>query len=141
MLEDVIGVGIAHERFALLLVASFALLALVLAAIGLYGVLRYSVSRRTRELSIRLALGAPVRTVRSMIVRDGARLAIAGIVLGSLAALAATRSLQTLLFGVSATDPVAFGAAACVLGGVAILASWIPARAATKADPMQAVRE
>lgn len=130
-----------RERFALLLVASFALLALVLAAIGLYGVLRHSVSRRTRELSIRLALGAPVRTVRSMIVRDGARLAIAGIVLGSISALAATRSLQTLLFGVSATDPVAFIAAACMLGGVAILASWIPARAATKADPLRAVRE
>jgi predicted lysophospholipase L1 biosynthesis ABC-type transport system permease subunit len=141
MLEDVIGRGIAHERFALLLVATFALLALVLAAVGLYGVLRYSVSRRMRELSIRLALGAPVRTVRTMIVRDGARLATVGIVLGSIAALAATRSLQTLLFGVSSTDPVAFVAAAGVLGSVAALASWFPARAATRADPMQAVRE
>jgi predicted permease len=141
LLEDVIGRGIAHERFALLLVASFALLALVLAAVGLYGVLRYSVSRRTRELSIRLALGAPVGTVRSMIVGDGARLAIIGIVLGSITALAATRALHTLLFGVSSTDPMVFVAAACVLGSVAVLASWIPARAATKADPMHAVRE
>ena len=80
-------------------------------------------------------------TVRSMIVGDGARLVIAGIVLGSIAALAATRSLHTLLFGVSSTDPVVFVAAACVLGSIAVLASWIPARAVTKADPMHAVRE
>jgi predicted permease len=141
MLEDVIGGGIAQERFALLLVASFAALALVLAAVGIYGVLSYSVTRRSREMGIRMALGAPAAAVRSMVVRDGGRLAAVGIGVGLIAAFAATRALQSLLFGVSATEPLVFGAAACVLVGVAMFASWIPARAATKADPLQAVRD
>jgi predicted permease len=140
MLEDVIGGGVAQERFALLLVAAFALLALALAAVGVYGVLRCSVSQRTREMGIRMALGAPARAVRSMIVRDGARLATIGIGAGCMTALAATRSLRSLLFGVSATEPLVFVTAAGVLGCVAIVASWIPARTATKADPLQAVR-
>jgi predicted permease len=140
MLEDVIGGGVAQEQFALFLVAGFALLALMLAAIGIYGVLAYSVSQRTREMGIRMALGAPARAVRSMIVQDGARLAAIGIGVGFVAALAATRSLQSLLFGVSPTEPLVFVAAAGVLGGVAMFASWIPARTATKADPLQAVR-
>src|SRR5262249_40391143 len=92
MLEDVIGGGVAQDRFALMLVASFALLALVLAAIGIYGALSYSVSTRSREMGIRIALGAPVGAVRSMIVRDGGRLAAAGIAIGSAGAIAATRS-------------------------------------------------
>jgi putative ABC transport system permease protein len=141
MLEDVIGAGVAQERFALLLVASFALLALVLAAVGIYGVLSYSVSRRSREMGIRMALGAPAGAVRSMIVRDGGRLAAVGIGLGVVVSLAATRALGSLLFGVSATEPLVFVAAASVLVAVAIAASWIPARAATKADPLQAVRD
>jgi putative ABC transport system permease protein len=141
MLDDVVGGGTAQEQFAMLLVASFALLALSLAAIGIYGVLTYSVSLRKREMSVRLALGAPVRAVRSMIVRDGARLAALGIAVGLVAALGATRSLQSLVFGVSTTEPRVFAAAAAVLGCIAILASWIPARAATNADPLQVVRE
>jgi ABC-type antimicrobial peptide transport system permease subunit len=91
MLDDVIGAGVAQERFALLLVASFALLALVLAAVGIYGVLSYSVSRRSREMGIRMALGAPAASVRTLIVRDGGRLAALGIVLGCAGAYAATR--------------------------------------------------
>jgi predicted permease len=141
MLEDVIGGGVAQERFALLLVGGFALLALMLAALGIYGVLTYSVNRRTREMGIRMALGASTRAVRSMIVRDGARLAAIGIGVGFVTALAATRSLQSLLFGVSATEPLVFAGAAGVLGCVAIAASWVPARRATKADPLQAVRD
>ena len=141
LLEDVIGGGIAQERFALLLVASFALLALVLAAVGIYGVLSYSVSRRSREMGIRMALGAPAAAVRSMVVRDGGRLAAIGIGLGFVVAFAATRTLGSLLFGVSATEPLVFAAAGAVLVGVAILASWLPARAATKADPLHAVRD
>jgi putative ABC transport system permease protein len=140
MLEDVIGGGVAQEQFALFLVAAFALLALMLAAVGIYGVLSYSVSQRTREMGIRMALGAPARSVRSMIVRDGARLAAIGIGVGVVAAVAATRSLRSLLFGVSPTEPLVFIAAAGVLAGVAVVASWIPARAATRADPLQAVR-
>ena len=141
MLDDVIGAGVAQERFALLLVASFALLALVLAAVGIYGVLSYSVSRRTREMGIRMALGAPAASVRTLIVRDGARLAAVGIVLGCAGGYAATRALRSLLFEVSATEPLVFISAAAVLGLVAMAASWIPARAATKADPLQAVRD
>jgi putative ABC transport system permease protein len=141
MLDEVIGRGTAQEQFALVLVVSFALLALALAAIGIYGVLAYSVSLRTREMSVRIALGAPARAMRSMILRDGTRLAALGIGIGLLAALGVTRSLQALLFEVSATEPVVFAAAALILGSVAVIASWIPARAATKADPLQAVRD
>src|SRR6185436_5121031 len=141
MLDDVIGSGVAQERFALLLVASFALLALVLASVGIYGVLSYSVSRRARELGIRMALGAPDASVRTLIVRDGGRLAALGIVLGCAGAYAATRVLRSMLFEVSATEPLVFVSAAAVLGLVAMAASWIPARAATKADPLQAVRD
>jgi putative ABC transport system permease protein len=141
MLEDVLGRGVAQERFALLLVASFALLALVLAAIGIYGVLSYSVSRRSREMGIRMALGAPAGAVRSMIVRDGGRLTAIGIGLGFVVALAATRALGSLLFGVSATEPLVFATAGVAVVGVAMVASWMPARAATKADPLRAVRD
>jgi putative ABC transport system permease protein len=141
MLDDVIGGGVAQERFALRLVGAFALLALVLAAVGIYGVLSYAVSRRRREMGIRMALGAPAGTVRSMVVRDGGRLALAGIACGSAGAIAATRFLRSLLFGVSATEPAVFAAAAAVLAGVALVASWIPARTATKVDPLEAVRD
>jgi putative ABC transport system permease protein len=141
MLDDVIGVGVAQERFALLLIAGFAMLALVLAAVGLYGVLSYSVSRRSREMGIRMALGAPAAAVRSMIVRDGGRLAVIGLVLGFAGAIAATRFLRSLLFEVSATEPLVFAAAAAVLALVAVMASWIPAHAATKVDPLIAVRD
>jgi putative ABC transport system permease protein len=141
MLDDVIGAGVAQERFALLVVASFALLALVLAAVGIYGVLSYTVSRRTREMGIRMALGAPAASVRALIVRDGGRLAALGIVIGCVGAYAATRVLRSLLFEVSATEPLVFVSAASVLGLVAMAASWIPARAATRANPLEAVRD
>lgn len=138
-LEDVIGGGIAQERFAMLLLSAFAVLALVLAAVGIYGVLSYSVSRR-REMGIRMALGAPAGAVRALIVRDGGRLAAAGVVLGLAGAYAATRALGSLLFGVSATEPLVFAAASALLSAVALAASWIPARAATRIDPLDAVR-
>ena len=141
MLDDVIGGGVAQERFALLLLVAFALLALVLAAVGIYGVLSYSVSRRRREMGIRMALGAPAGTVRYMVVRDGGRLTLAGIACGSAGAITATRFLRSLLFGVSATEPAVFAAAAAVLAGVALVASWIPAQTATKVDPLEAVRD
>ncbi len=140
MLTEVIGGGIAQERFALLLIGAFAVLALVLAAVGIYGVLSYAVTRRRREMGIRMALGAPARAVWSLVLRDGARLAAIGVVLGLAGAYAATRVLQSLLFGVSATDPIVFGLAAITLATVALVASWIPARAATRVDPLTAVR-
>jgi putative ABC transport system permease protein len=141
LLEDVIGAGVAQERFALLLVASFAALALVLAAVGIDGVLSYSVSRRRREMGIRMALGAPAGAIRSMIVRDGGRLVVTGVASGLVGAFAATRFLRSLLFGVSTTEPLVFAAAAAVIAGTAMLAIWIPARAATRADPLEIVRD
>jgi len=140
MLDDVIGGSVAQERFALRLVAAFAILAVVLAAVGVYGVLSYSVTRRSHEMAIRMALGAPAGAVRSLIVRDGGRLAMLGVALGMTAAYGATRTLGSLLFGVSATDPTVFVAAAGVLALVAMCASWIPAHAATKVDPLDSVR-
>ena len=140
MLADVIGRGVAQERFAMLVVGAYAALALVLAAVGVYGVLSYSVSRRRREMGIRLALGAQTRSVRGLIVREGAVLATAGVAIGLAAAIAATRVLDTLLFGVSATDALTFTAGAAILLLVACVASWIPARAATRVDPIEALR-
>jgi len=141
MLEDVIADGVSQERFALGLVASFALLAMVLAAIGVYGVLSYSVSRRSREMGIRMALGAPAGAVRALIVRDGGRLAALGVGLGVVLAFGATRALNVLLFGVNPVDPAVFAASAVALAAVGLAASWIPARAATKLDPIHAVRD
>ena len=137
MLTDVIGLGIAQERFALLLVGSFAG---VRAAVGIYGVLSYAVQRRSREMGARMALGAPAGTVRALVVRDGGRLASVSVVLGLVGAYAATQALPVLLFGVSATVPIVFAACAASLGFVALAASWILALAATKVNPLDAVR-
>jgi putative ABC transport system permease protein len=139
-LPDLIGRGIAQERFALLLVVIFAALALALAAIGVYGVLSYAVSLRRREMGIRMALGAPAGAVRALIVRDGVRLIAAGVLLGLTGAWMATSTLRSMLFGVSPTDPIAFAVAPLALGLVALAASWLPARAATKVTPLEAVQ-
>jgi putative ABC transport system permease protein len=140
LLSEVVGRSTAQERFAMLAVGVYALLALMLAAVGLYGLLSYMVGTRQREIGIRLALGAQIRSVRSLVVREGAVLAVAGIIVGVGAALAATRALSTLLYGVSARDPVAFGFAAAALLAIATTATWLPARTATKIDPMHALR-
>jgi predicted permease len=140
MLTEVVGLGIAQERFALILVGSFAGLALALAAVGIYGVLSYNVQRRRREMGIRMALGAPGGAVRALIVRDGGRLAIVGVVFGLVGAYAAAHALQVLLFSVTTTDPIVFATCAAAVALVALAASWIPARAATKVNPLDAVR-
>ncbi len=139
-LSEVVGRSIAQERFAMLAVGVYALLALMVAAVGLYGLLSYMVGTRHREIGIRLALGAQIRSVRSLVVREGAVLAIGGVIVGLAAALAATRALTTLLYGVSARDPLTFGVAAAALLAIAMTATWLPARTATKIDPMQALR-
>ncbi|MGB9179654.1 MAG: FtsX-like permease family protein, partial [Pyrinomonadaceae bacterium] len=118
----------------------FAALALTLASVGIYGVMAYSVSQRTHEIGIRLALGAQSSDVLKMIVGQGMALAAIGIVIGLAVALTLTRLLSSLLFGVSATDPVTFTGIALLLACVAFLASYIPARKATKVDPMVALR-
>jgi ABC-type antimicrobial peptide transport system permease subunit len=140
LLTDVIGLGISQERFALIVIGAYALLALLLAGVGLYGVLSYSVRRRQREMSLRMALGAETATVRSLVMRDGLRLTAIGVAIGLVGAAFATRALASLLFGVSPTDPAIFAAASATLIAVSLGASWLPARLATQANPIEALR-
>lgn len=135
-----LGRGLAQPRFLALLLGLFAGLALALAAVGLYGLISYSVSRRTHEIGIRMALGATQREVLSMVVEQGAVLAAIGGAVGLVAAFALTRLMASLLYGVGSTDPLTFGAVSLLLAGVALLASYVPARQATKVDPMVALR-
>jgi putative ABC transport system permease protein len=127
-------------RFAAGLATGFGLLALTLATMGLYGMMAYAVSRRTREIGIRVTLGAQGRDVLKLVIGRGMLLVIAGVVIGLAGAFALTRVLSSLLFGVSATDPLTFIAITLLLIAVALLACWIPARRATKVDPMVALR-
>jgi ABC-type antimicrobial peptide transport system permease subunit len=120
--------------------AIFGGLAIFLASVGLYGVLAYSVSQRTQELGVRMALGASAETVRRMVLRQGLRLAAVGIALGLAGALGITRVIGTLLYNVTPTDPLSFGLVAALLTGIAALASYLPARRATRVDPSVALR-
>ena len=128
------------RRYPSYLIGSFAVLALVLAMVGLYGLVSYSVSQRTRELGIRIALGAQQNDVMRLVLGEGARLTLIGVILGLAAALALTQLMRSLLFGVSAMDPVTFASVAVVLALVAIVACYIPARRAMATDPSAALR-
>jgi putative ABC transport system permease protein len=139
-LEQVTADSISSQRFQMLLLGIFAAVALLLAAVGLYGVISYSVSQRTGEIGIRMALGAQPRDVLKLIVGHGLILTHIGLALGLAGALALTRLMAGLLYGVSATDPLTFAAIALLLASVALLASYIPARRATKIDPLTALR-
>jgi putative ABC transport system permease protein len=139
-MDEVIGRSIAERRFTMLLLASFASVAVLLAAIGVYGVLAYLVSQRTQEIGVRLAIGATPADVVRLFVREGAGLTLIGVAAGLAGAVAVTRALSTLLFGVTTTDPITFAAVAGTLGIVALLASYVPARRAAKVDPMAALR-
>jgi len=139
-LEQRFSKSVAQPRFRTALVALFAALAMVLASIGIYGVISYSVTQRTHELGIRIALGARSRDVVMLVVRQGMKLAVIGLGLGLLGALALTRLMTKLLFGVSATDPATFALIALLLTLVVLLACYIPARRATKVDPLTALR-
>jgi predicted permease len=140
-LSGIVDQAVAPRRLITSLLGAFSSLALLLSAIGLYGVIAYSVGQRTREIGIRLAVGAQRGQVVNMIVGEGLKMAVAGVVLGLMAALLLTRVLSSLLFGVTATDPLVFAANAAILITVALLACAIPARRAAKVDPMEALRQ
>ena len=139
-MEQLFSASIAERRFNMVLLTAFAVLAALLTAIGIYGVISYSVAQRTREIGIRLALGAQTGDVLKLVVRQGLAPAFVGIVLGLAGAFALTRVIASLLFGVSATDPVTFASLPFLLVTVALLACWFPARRATRVDPMIALR-
>jgi ABC-type antimicrobial peptide transport system permease subunit len=134
------GGWLADRRFLLLLVGFFGTAALALAVIGIYGVVAFSVTRRTQEIGIRVALGAKRSDVLRMILGEGARLAILGVAIGIAASFAVTRLVSSLLFGIKATDPITFAGVAVLLSVVALLASYIPARGAMRLDPNTALR-
>jgi len=139
-MDQLLGNALAQRRLTLVLLASLAALALLLAAVGIYGVIAYSVRQRTHELGLRMALGAQARDVLKLILKQGVKLTLIGIGLGLLAAFALTRWMESLLFGVPPTDALTFAAIAIALLLVALVACWIPARRATKVDPMIALR-
>jgi predicted permease len=140
-MNEVIADSLAAQRFSMILLNSFAVVALLLASIGLYGVISYLVGQRTHELGIRLALGAQRKDVLRLVLNHGMKMALSGVALGLLAALGLTRLLANMLYGVSATDPATFAVIALLLAIVALLACFVPARRATKVDPIIALRQ
>jgi putative ABC transport system permease protein len=139
-MDEILADSIARQRFSMLLLAIFAAVALVLAGVGIYGVMSYSVAQRTHEIGIRMALGAQTGAVLKLAVGYGMKLVIAGIAIGLIAAFALTRVMSTLLFGVTATDPTTFTLISLLLIAVAVLASYVPARRATRVNPIIALR-
>jgi putative ABC transport system permease protein len=139
-MDQLLADSLSRSRFTMLLLGIFAAVALLLAAVGIYGLIAYSVTQRTQELGIRIALGAQRRDVLRLVLVQGTRLTLLGLALGVLAALALSRLLATLLFGVTATDPLTFAGVAALLAFVALLACFLPARRATRVDPLVALR-
>jgi putative ABC transport system permease protein len=139
-MQELVTNSLASQRFSLLLLGAFALLALILAAIGIYSVLSYNVRRRVQEIGIRLALGASLTDVLRMIIFEGLRPTLLGVTIGVAGALALARVMANLVYGVKPTDPLTFLSVAVLLATVAFVASVIPAYRAAKVDPMVALR-
>ncbi|MBC8165136.1 MAG: FtsX-like permease family protein [Bryobacteraceae bacterium] len=140
LLEELIEQVTSPRRFFALLVTAFALLGLLLASLGIYGVISYSVARRTQEIGIRMALGASAREVQMSVIQQTFRMALIGIGVGTLASLAAAKLVSSLLFNIRPTDPVTFIGMVMVLGLVALIAGYVPARRASQVDPVTALR-
>ena len=139
-MDEVVSLSTARQRFNMLLMVVFGCSALLLAAIGIYGLMAYSVEQRAQEIGIRLALGAEESRVRNMVVRQGMGLAFGGVVIGIAAAFGLTRFLESLLFGVKARDPMVFVSVPAVLIVVALFAVWLPAMRASKVNPVDSLR-
>jgi putative ABC transport system permease protein len=139
-IDQLVGQSLNQRRFNLVVLGSFALLALILAGVGLYGVVSFATAQRTREIGVRMAFGAGRGDVLRMVIRQGMTLTLAGIVIGLMASFALTRVMESLLFGISKTDPITFIAIAFVVGIVPLVACYIPAQRATKVDPIVALR-
>ena len=140
-MEQIVGTSTARERTSALVLLVFAAVALVLASIGLYGVVSHGVTERTHEIGVRMALGASRRHVLGLVVGQGVVMAIAGIAIGLAGALALSRTMEGLLFGVAPTDPLTLGVVSGLLAAVALLACYIPARRAVGLDPTRALRQ
>ncbi len=139
-MDEIVDLDVADRHQQMVLLGAFAGLALLLASIGLYGVLSYAVTQRSRELGLRIALGASAGSVMRMVVGRGLSLTAVGLAIGLGLSLAATRTLQSLLYGVSAVDPWTFGAVVALLGGIALAACYLPARRAARLDPIVVLR-
>jgi putative ABC transport system permease protein len=140
LMDDYLYQSLARRRFNMLLLEIFAVVALLLAAVGIYGVISYSVSQRTHEIGVRMALGARAPDILSMVVRQGLALTLIGAALGISSAFALTRFVSSLLYDISPTDPLTFVVIPLILTGVALAASLVPAARATRVDPMVALR-
>jgi len=140
-MSAMVEASVGERRLSMILLGVFATIALVLASIGIYGVMSYSVTQRSREIGVRMALGAERRTVLGLVMRQGMTLALAGVVIGVLGALALTRLIRNQLYSVGATDPATFVAVALLLAGIALVATFIPALRATRVDPVVALRQ